>query len=125
MDLRLPKTLQLFDGKVKTIVFNAVKAEEHDNLVFYQIKKDESLVRQISGALYALNIQSVLVEGGSTLLQSFIDEALYDEVRIITNNTPATTAGIKAPHIPDLELSGIMELKTDSIHFYQQKAVSR
>jgi diaminohydroxyphosphoribosylaminopyrimidine deaminase / 5-amino-6-(5-phosphoribosylamino)uracil reductase len=124
MDLRLPQTLHLFDRSVKTIVFNAIKNEEQNNLVFYQINKGASLLRQISDALYKLNIQSVLVEGGQKLLQSFIDEDLYDEVRIITNHAMETADGIKAPHIPALTLFDSMDLQTDSIHFYQHKKIS-
>ena len=34
MDLRLPSSLKVFDGSVKTIVFNAIKHEESGNLIF-------------------------------------------------------------------------------------------
>ena len=36
-------------------------------------------------ALYELKIQSVIVEGGAKLLQSFIDEGMWDEARVIKN----------------------------------------
>ena len=44
-------------------------------------------------------ITSLMVEGGATVLQSFIDARLYDEVRIET--APITLgSGIKAPTLP-------------------------
>ena len=46
--------------------------------------------------LYHRGITSLMVEGGSTVLQSFIDARMYDEVRIET--APITLgSGIKAP----------------------------
>ena len=49
--------------------------------------------------LYHRGITSLMVEGGSTVLQSFIDARLYDEVRIET--APITLgSGIKAPTLP-------------------------
>ena len=49
--------------------------------------------------LYHRGITSLMVEGGATVLQSFIDARLYDEVRIET--APITLgSGIKAPTLP-------------------------
>ena len=45
----------------------------------------ENTISSLLSALYKLNIQSVLVEGGTTLLQSFIDQNCWDEARVITN----------------------------------------
>ena len=119
MDLRLPTSLQLFDGAVRTIVFNSLKHEERGNLLYYQVTKEVSIVHQICNALYQLNILSVLVEGGAQLLQSFIDEAMYDEVRIITNNNLQTADGIPAPAISHLQLKESIQLQSDTIHFYK------
>ena len=45
-------------------------------------------------------INSIMVEGGPTLLKSFIKEGLYDEIRIET--APVTLgAGLPAPILPD------------------------
>jgi diaminohydroxyphosphoribosylaminopyrimidine deaminase / 5-amino-6-(5-phosphoribosylamino)uracil reductase len=97
MNLRLPATLKIFDNAVPTIVFNGIKKEEQGHLRFYKLDKNESLVPQLIKALYELNIQSVLVEGGATLLQSFIDTGLWDEIRIITNSKLKIGNGLAAP----------------------------
>ncbi|HYE56842.1 MAG TPA: bifunctional diaminohydroxyphosphoribosylaminopyrimidine deaminase/5-amino-6-(5-phosphoribosylamino)uracil reductase RibD, partial [Chitinophagaceae bacterium] len=73
MELRLPSSLKLFNREVRTIIFNRLRHEEDGNLVHYQVTNDVSLVHQVVHALYHLRIQSVLVEGGARLLQSFID----------------------------------------------------
>lgn len=118
MDLRLPASLKLFDGSVRTIVFNSLKHEAQENVLYHQLTKDRSVVQQVCDALYGLNIQSVLVEGGAALLQSFINEGKYDEARIITNTVLETTGGVAAPAIGDNRLKDSIQLQSDSIHFY-------
>jgi len=97
MELRLPSSLKLFNRQVRTIVFNTIKHEEDGQLIYYQVTNDVSLVHQMVHALYQLKIQSVLVEGGAMLLQSFIDEHMWDEIRIITNEELVMPDGIAAP----------------------------
>jgi diaminohydroxyphosphoribosylaminopyrimidine deaminase/5-amino-6-(5-phosphoribosylamino)uracil reductase len=67
LNLRLPSHLKLFNGEIKTIVINLLKHEQGNLLSYYQVTKDVSLVHQILNALYKLNIQSVIVEGGGYL----------------------------------------------------------
>ncbi len=118
MDLRLPASLHVMDGTVPTIVFNTVKHEEKNNLLFYQVTNDVSLVHQICHALYQLNIQSVLVEGGAHLLQSFIDANMFDEIRVITNTQMEIPEGIAAPDIQDFSVADTFQLNADTIRFY-------
>lgn len=119
MDLRLPASLKLFDGSVRTIVFNSLKHETHNNLLYYQCTKGPGLVPQICAALYQLNIQSVLVEGGTQLLQSFIDENIYDEARIITNTALQVKDGTPAPVAENMILQHTEQLQLDTVRFYK------
>src|ERR1700744_3610022 len=127
-ELRLPRSLQLFDRKVKTIVFNSLRHEEEDNLLYYQLATDSSLIHQLSMALWRLNIQSVLVEGGARLLQSFIDEGYWDEARVITNTELELPGGLAAPVLnmpqPSQPLASgqpmtYEPLLSDSIRYYE------
>jgi diaminohydroxyphosphoribosylaminopyrimidine deaminase/5-amino-6-(5-phosphoribosylamino)uracil reductase len=118
-ELRLPTSLQVFDDRAPTIVFNYVRQEEAGNLLYYQCSETGSLVQQVCDALYSLNIQSVLVEGGASLLQSFIDENVFDEVRIITNNNLQTDNGLPAPVTAALLLQDSIQLGSDSIRFFK------
>jgi diaminohydroxyphosphoribosylaminopyrimidine deaminase/5-amino-6-(5-phosphoribosylamino)uracil reductase len=118
-ELRLPASLQVFDDRAPTIVFNYVKQEEAGNLLYYQCSETGSLVQQVCDALYSLKIQSVLVEGGTALLQSFIDENVFDEVRIITNNNLQTDNGLPAPVTAALLLQDSIRLGSDSIRFFK------
>ena len=108
-NLRLPLQLALFDKKARTIVFNTQKQQEEENLLFYKIAQDD--LNAMLTALYELQIQSVLVEGGARLLQSFIDKGLWDEARIIRNDQLVIGKGLSAP-----------ELKGGSLH-HQEKCL--
>ncbi len=119
MNLRLPASLHLFDGSVRTIIFNSIQHEEQAKVLYYQLRKDVSLVQQLCVALYQLNIQSVLVEGGTQLLQSFIDENMYDEARMITGTHVLVTDGIPAPVTGTMQLTGMHTLQSDTVHFYK------
>ena len=96
-NLQLSNKLNLFNGKAKTIVFNEIKSEENSSNTL--IKTDfNNLIENILEELHEKNIQSVIVEGGSKTLQSFIEKDLWDEARIFTTNKPLE-GGVKSPEI--------------------------
>lgn len=98
--LRLPQNLNIFDGSQPTICFNEVSSSEHGTLKFIKIDFSENIIAQILQFLFEAKIQSVLVEGGSQLLQGFIDAQLWDEARIFISKSQNFGLGIKAPVIP-------------------------
>jgi len=127
MNLRLPKDLKLFDGKTPTIIFNTRKHDIENfspspfgmaGVGLYQVTEDVDLVHQIVHALYQMKIQSVLVEGGARLLQSFIDENMWDEIRVITNEEMSIGEGLSAPAFT--EKNKILEQKilSDKIEIF-------
>ncbi len=130
MDLRLPKSLKLFNSKTPTIVFNtkehnlpleniSVRELKETEVGYYQVTEDVNLVHQMMNALYKMNIQSVLIEGGSYLLQSFIDDGVWDEARIITNEQLSIGAGLPAPILKDSLLQNSEQLFSDVIRTYK------
>ena len=117
--LRLPLSLRLFDGTVKTVVFNLQRHGEGDNVLYYRLSEEGSLLSQMMTVLYEMKIQSVLVEGGAQLLQSFLDEGTWDEARVITNEKMQLPGGVAAPVIEDAVLMSGQRWLTDMIHFYK------
>jgi diaminohydroxyphosphoribosylaminopyrimidine deaminase / 5-amino-6-(5-phosphoribosylamino)uracil reductase len=125
-DLSLQKDLKLFDKSVPTIVFNYHK-NTMENLVqdwkengvhYYQLTRDVSLPLQVVNALYHFGIQSVLVEGGAKLLQSFIDKNLWDEARVITNQKLLIGEGLAAPVLAKNILHNEFMIQSDRVRFY-------
>jgi diaminohydroxyphosphoribosylaminopyrimidine deaminase / 5-amino-6-(5-phosphoribosylamino)uracil reductase len=118
MDLRLPASLHVFDRMVRTIVFNSKKQQEQEGQLYYKISKENDLVAELLQALYLLNIQSVLVEGGSRLLQSFIDSHCWDEIAVITNTKMSIDEGLNAPVFSSAIQQQQQTMLTDTIETY-------
>ena len=117
-DLKLPASLRLFDGSTKTIVFNYKKQSGGDNLIYQQLNKDEDILPQILSSLYQQQIQSVIVEGGSKLLQSFIDAGLWDEARVITNTEMTIGKGVASPVLKNQLMYKEEKLANDIVSFF-------
>ncbi len=115
--LRLPKNLHLFDGSTKTIVFNSLKNEKSGNTEFVKIDFGKKMIHQILKTLYQLNIQSLVVEGGKQLLESFIEANLWDETFQFVGNKHFST-GIKAPEI-SARLIHSEKFDSDQLFIYQ------
>lgn len=118
--LKLPASSHLFDGAVNTIVFNQVKDEEKNDILFYKLTANEDIIASLLNALHLLNIQSVLVEGGAALLQSFINKNYWDEARVITNEQLIIGNGINAPQLKNNSLINAEKIGSDLISFYQK-----
>jgi diaminohydroxyphosphoribosylaminopyrimidine deaminase/5-amino-6-(5-phosphoribosylamino)uracil reductase len=96
MNLRLPSSLKIFNKQVKTIIFNKIKHEEKNDLIFYKLETGNILEETIK-ALHEMNIQSIIVEGGAKLLKSFINAGLWDEARLICNEQLNIGNGVNSP----------------------------
>ena len=90
------------------------------SLVYHRISGNDNWVVQITEALYAMNIQSVLVEGGASLLQSFIDANCWDEARVITNTAMEIPSGLKAPLLLNAEKWFTQIIEKDTIQYYRR-----
>jgi diaminohydroxyphosphoribosylaminopyrimidine deaminase/5-amino-6-(5-phosphoribosylamino)uracil reductase len=121
MDLKLPLALKIFNDKQRTVIFNKIKHEEKDHLIYYQVTEDVTLIHQIVNALYQMKIQSVIVEGGARLLQSFIDEEMWDEARIIKNEKLIINNGLSAPILIDRTADKEINILDDSIKIYNHE----
>lgn len=118
-ELKLLTHLKLFNADAKTIVFNYEKHSEIGQPQYYQLKEGVDFIEQMITALQNMHVQSVLVEGGAQLLQSFIDIGLWDEARVITNEQLIIVNGLNAPALTQHQLMNEMKLKNDSIKFYK------
>ena len=121
MDLKLPSSLKIFNDKQRTVIFNTIRHEEKDNLIYYQVTEDVNIVHQIVNALYQMKIQSVIVEGGARLLQSFIDEEMWDEVRVIKNEELIINNGLAAPELEIKNADEEIKILGDSIKIYNHE----
>lgn len=97
-DLSLPSGLHLFDGSLPTVVFTSRQKESSNNLEYRQLDFTQDILPQIMQVLYEKKIQTLLVEGGSQLLQSFLSSGLWDEAYVEHSRT-VLKEGVAAPSI--------------------------
>jgi diaminohydroxyphosphoribosylaminopyrimidine deaminase/5-amino-6-(5-phosphoribosylamino)uracil reductase len=95
---RLNPNLQIFDHKAPTWVFTGIEKPDSENLKFITLDFNENILPQILSKLYEKEILSLIVEGGSELLNSFLDMNLWDEAFVYTGNQ-FFGKGVAAPHI--------------------------
>lgn len=99
-DLKLPASLNLFNGKQETLVFSEKKKNRKGRTEFIQVSFGNNLLNAIMENLFNRSIQSVIVEGGALLLQSFINRNLWDEARVFTSPLLLNN-GVHAPSLSD------------------------
>lgn len=116
--LALPASLHLFDHSLETVVLNGVKDGTNGLIKYYRIDTQKDLVGELLAAAFALKLQSILVEGGAKLLQSFIDAGIWDEARVITNRDLLIGNGLPAPVLRDVLLQTSEQLQSDVIAYY-------
>ncbi|MCJ8167545.1 bifunctional diaminohydroxyphosphoribosylaminopyrimidine deaminase/5-amino-6-(5-phosphoribosylamino)uracil reductase RibD [Pontibacter sp. E15-1] len=97
--LQLPPHLHLFDQSQPTVVYNFRKQEEQDRLQYVQLQEQEPILPQIMQDLHQRNVLSVLVEGGTYLLESLLQAGLWDEAIVFKGRHITLGKGIKAPNM--------------------------
>ena len=96
-DLKLAENLNLFNFESRTIIFNKIKSYNISNNNY--IRTDfNNLINNILKELYKQDIQSIIIEGGTKTLQSFINDNLWDEARVFYTNITLED-GIESPII--------------------------
>ncbi|TCI91158.1 bifunctional diaminohydroxyphosphoribosylaminopyrimidine deaminase/5-amino-6-(5-phosphoribosylamino)uracil reductase RibD [Tenacibaculum sp. M341] len=94
--LKLQHHLNIFNKEVKTIVITGENKPNEDNLLYETIDFTKDVASQICEVLQKNKIQSIIIEGGTQTLQTFINANLWDEARVFTGEN-SFLEGIKAP----------------------------
>ncbi len=95
-DLKIPSTARIFNNSNVMVFHHKKHFRTKEKYVELDFKKE--VISQILNYCYQKNIQSVLVEGGATTLEYFINQSLWDEARVIIGNITFGN-GLKAPKI--------------------------
>lgn len=90
---RLPQSLNIFDGSQKTLIFSSIDEVE--------------------------GVASIIVEGGTQLLKSFIDANFFDEIRVFRSQKQLKK-GILAPVLPkNITIMSRQNLLSDELTIYE------
>ena len=115
-DLKIPKDLKVYDDSVKTIFINQKVTTSNENLFFEKINFSKPIAHQICQVLFKHKVQSLIVEGGTKTIQTFIDENLWDEARVFSGLVKFNE-GTKAPKL-DVPFLNEENLTGDSLKTY-------
>lgn len=116
--LELKNTRYNSIAKMTTWVFNNMFDGEEQNIKYFQIENKQDLP-SVLRILYDNGINTLMVEGGATLLKSFIKNGMWHEARIIRTKSKLEE-GISAPLLHG-SLIRKMHLLDDEILFIKNK----
>jgi len=117
-NMDLPNDLQIFDNSIPTIVFTQQPQVDKANLKCIYTDFTNNLHQQVLDKLYSMEVQSVIIEGGQMLLQSFIDANIWDEARVLVGDK-SFGEGLRAP-VLDAKFKASCRYENDTILFYQK-----
>lgn len=92
---RIPKKSILFKEEGQTIVLSKNKNQEISN---YSMAINDFNLNKILSFLYDINVQSILVEGGTKTINEFLKYDLWDCIKVFKSQSNLIK-GIKSPNI--------------------------
>jgi diaminohydroxyphosphoribosylaminopyrimidine deaminase/5-amino-6-(5-phosphoribosylamino)uracil reductase len=107
---------KIYNKESKTLVYNYLKREVTEGIEWIQVARNQGFIQAMLSDLYQRNILSVIVEGGKKTFLEFIENGMWDEVRII-NGKVFFKRGLKAPDLhknPDYQY----QIGTDRVDIY-------
>lgn len=116
--LELPGHLHLFDGSAPTLVYTEKAATPKPNVTFVKLDFSVPVLPQLLRDLYERNLQTLLVEGGTTLHHSFLETGMWDEIHVETSDQ-VIYSGVSAPAL------GNVEKKQLTYKTYKEKSSTR
>ena len=116
--LALPHSHHLFSDNQPTVCYNLLKDEQVGNVSFVKVAQ-EAFLSSMATDLYQRKQQSLIVEGGTSLLNSFIKAGLWDEAWVF-KASHSFGKGVAAPVIKG-KLAHTEPIISDRLLIYHQK----
>ncbi|MDO4782791.1 MAG: bifunctional diaminohydroxyphosphoribosylaminopyrimidine deaminase/5-amino-6-(5-phosphoribosylamino)uracil reductase RibD [Capnocytophaga felis] len=119
-NLKTPRTFSVWNDEQPTLFLFSGKTENQlfTNTCFEKIDFSENLPQQVCNILYKKNIQSLIVEGGNSVLQQFINDNLWDEAFVFVGNI-SFESGLKSPDFQKRTLEQVTEFGEDTLFVYR------
>jgi diaminohydroxyphosphoribosylaminopyrimidine deaminase/5-amino-6-(5-phosphoribosylamino)uracil reductase len=116
-NLSLPPTHHLLDGSQPTLIYTYRQPYHKANLDLVHLSEADDLMPQVLADLYQRQVQSVLVEGGPTVLNALLQAGLWDEIRVF-RSARKLGQGIAAPRIGFSGLDHVENVGPDELFWY-------
>lgn len=117
-DLKIDTSYHVLDGSCTTLLLTEIIDTSHykNDIDYEGIDFSKDVALQICNLLFKKNITSIIIEGGSKTLQTFINANLWDEARVFTGNN-SFNEGLKAPKING-NLIASKKIEQDTLNTY-------
>lgn len=114
---RIPAQYNIYDNSVETLLFTEKHIEERVKGItkFIPLIFDKNVIGSLLTTLNKRKINSILIEGGTSVLQSFISAGAWDEA-FIEIADKSFYSGIKAPTISGIILEDNKVETAQTIH---------
>jgi diaminohydroxyphosphoribosylaminopyrimidine deaminase/5-amino-6-(5-phosphoribosylamino)uracil reductase len=117
--LRLPLSLKVFNEMANTLIFNQEIDKEKSNIRYRKINFANNVPAQILEELYKQEVNSLIIEGGRNLIQSFINENLWDEARVFIGQK-LFVKGVPSPELPGLPVENTLVGNSTLLYYKNQ-----
>ncbi len=114
-NLKLKKEYKVFNDDAQTYLFNNLKNLRKDNVADIKVGK-ENFLSDILSFVYEQKWNSILVEGGASTINQFLEKNLWDEARVIVGK-PQFGSGLRSPVLKQKAFS-IVNFKDDIVKTY-------
>ncbi|WP_210489956.1 bifunctional diaminohydroxyphosphoribosylaminopyrimidine deaminase/5-amino-6-(5-phosphoribosylamino)uracil reductase RibD [Rufibacter aurantiacus] len=116
--LQIPETHHLLDDSQPTVIYTLQEKASGAQTEFVPLPTNGVFLDLMLADLYQRNVQSILVEGGTVLLEALLQNNLWDEIRVF--RSPKKLAhGIKAPQLPNLQFASRRMVRDDELTIYR------
>jgi len=104
--LAIPFSSHIFSEDTETLVFTSLKAQDREHVKYLKTDFSRNILPFVMASLYERKINSIIIEGGAHLLNSFIEDSMWDEARVFTGDK-FFKEGLRAPVVKGEEVSRI------------------
>lgn len=125
--LRFKQTMNIFNKEAESLIYNlhgsatltTSDGGKITNAQYVKLPESDDFLEDLIQDLYERKIQSILVEGGAKLLESFLNFGLWDEILIIKSQK-IIEKGIASPTIK-FPVQEVINLGSDSLLFFKNR----
>ena len=113
--LKLKKEYKVFNDDAQTYLFNYLKNQRKDNVSHIKVGKENFLSEMLT-FIYDQKWNSILVEGGASTINQFLEKNLWDEARVIIGK-PQFNSGLRSPVLKQNTFS-VVTFNDDKVKTY-------
>jgi diaminohydroxyphosphoribosylaminopyrimidine deaminase / 5-amino-6-(5-phosphoribosylamino)uracil reductase len=112
--LRFKQTMNIFDEEAESLIYNLHGDGKIGDAEYVKLPETDDFLQDLIHDLFKRKIQSLLVEGGTKLLESFFKLGLWDEALVIVGENNIGD-GVLGPKI-DFNKAELKQLVNDNIY---------